>query len=142
MVERGNNMPYPVIFVKSFTTPSTGVMLLAATPESAIENRTFPMRFYNFNMVITIPFSFNNTDTLELTDNNSTQIYHLIDRLGNPVLAEQLKMYAGTRRCLSCRFDSVTNTIMVLSNICPTDYYINQWLNPPTSTPGGTTETT
>lgn len=134
-------MPFPVIFVKSFTNPSAGVMLLAGTPEDSIENRALPRRFYNFNMVITIPFSFNNTDTLQLTDNNSTDIYHLIDRLGNPVLGEQLKMYAGTRRCLNCRYDSVTKTITVLSPICPTDYYVNNWLNPPASD-GSETETT
>ena len=133
-------MPLPVIFVKTFSNPSSGIMLLNATPENAIEDRPLPRRFYNFNMVITIPFSFNNTDTLELSDDGGTQNYHLIDRLGNPVLGEQLRMYAGTRRCLNCRYDSVTKTITVLSCICPTDYYINNWLNPPATT--GSEETT
>lgn len=123
-------MPYPVIFVKSFTTPSSGTKLLAATPDNAIENRPLPRRFYNFNMVITIPFSFQNTDILELSDDGGTQIYHMIDRLGNPIIGEQLKLYAGTRKCLNCRYDDVTKTITVLSCICPTNKYINQWLNP------------
>lgn len=124
-------MPYPTIFVKTFTNPSAGIMQLDGTPENSIEDRPLPRRFYNFNMVITIPFSYNNTDTLQLTDDGGTAIYHLIDRLGTPVRAEQLKLYAGTRRCLPCRYDSVTKTIMVLGCIYPTDYYINQWLNPP-----------
>lgn len=128
-------MALPVIFVKSFNTSTSGVTSMNATPENAIQDRTFPQRFYMFNMVITIPFTFNNTTTVELTDNSGTNNYHLIDRLGNPVLGEQLKLYAGTRRCLTCRFDSATNTIMVLSNLCPTDYYINQWLNPTPSSP-------
>lgn len=126
-------MPLPVIFVKSFSTPSTGITLMNATPENAIEDRVYPQRFYLFNMVITIPFTFNNTNTVELSDNSGTNDYHLIDRLGNPVLGEQLKLYAGTRRCVTCRFDSATNTVMVLGTLCPTDYYVNQWLNPPTS---------
>ena len=127
-------MPFPVVFVRSFTTPSAGITRMTGTPENAIEDRTLPKRFYNFNMIITQPFTFENTDLLELTDNNGTNIYHMIDRLGNPVLAEQLAMYAGTRRCLNCRYDSVTQTITVLSCICPTNKYILQWLNPPATT--------
>lgn len=127
-------MPYPVVFVKSFTTPSSGTMLLAATPENSIEDRPLPRRFYNFNMVITIPFSFQNTDILELSDDGGTQIYHMIDRLGNPIIGEQLNMYAGTRRCMNCRYDDVTKTITVLSCICPTSKYINEWINPPAQT--------
>ena len=127
-------MPYPVVFVKSFTNPSSGIMLLDGTPENAIKDRALPRRFYNFNMVITVPFSYQNTDVLELSDDGGTQIYHLIDRLGNPVLGEQLKAYAGTRRCMNCRYDDVTKTITVLSCICPTNKYISEWLNPPSET--------
>lgn len=125
-------MALPVIVVNTLTSPSTGVTLMNATPENGIEDRTYPQRFYLFNMVIKIPFSFNNTNAVELSDNSGTNNYHLIDRLGNPVLGEQLKLYAGTRRCLTCRFDSATNTVMVLGTLCPTDHYINEWLNPPT----------
>ena len=131
-------MALPVVFVKTFTEPSSGVMTLNATPESTIENRPFPRRFYNFNMVITVALGYQNTNELSLTDNSGTNLYHLIDRLGNPVLAEQLSMYAGTRKCLPCRFDSSTNTITVLGCICPTNKYIEQWLNP---TPDATTGT-
>lgn len=130
-------MALPVVVVNSFGTPSGGTMLLNATPTSGIENRTYPRRFYTFNMVITQPFSFQNTNQLTLTDNNSTNIYHLVDRLGNPVLAEQLEMYASNRRCITCQFDSVTNVIRVLGCICPTDYYIKEWLTPTTASTAG-----
>lgn len=127
-------MPLPVILVNDFAAPSNDVILMSATPDGAIENRQYPRRFYTFNMVITKPFSYLNTNELALTDNNSTNIYHLVDRLGNPVLAEQLEMYAANRRCLTCQFDTVTNVVRVLSCICPTNKYIQQWLNPPTTT--------
>lgn len=127
-------MALPVIFVKTFSTPATGRTVMNATPENAIGDRPLPRRFYLFNMVITIPFSFQNTDTVQLSDDGGTTDYYLIDRLGNPVRGEQLSLYAGTRRCLTCRYDSVTKTVMVLGNLCPTDYYINQWLNPAPST--------
>ena len=122
-----------VIFVKSFNTSTPGTTLLTATPEDGIENRTLPRRFYNFNMIITIPFAFQNQDVLTLSDNNGTSTYHLIDRLGNPVLADQLKLYAGTRRCMPCRYDDVTKTITVLGCLCPTSKYISEWLNPPSA---------
>jgi hypothetical protein len=119
---------YPVVYVKSFTGSGTGVMLLDGTPEDAIEDRPFATRFYNFNMVITVPFSFRNTDAIQLTDNSSTNVYALIDRAGKPILGEQLRMYAGNRRALSCRFDSVTNTITVLGCVTPTGYYVTSWV--------------
>lgn len=124
-------MPLPVIVVNELGTPSGGTLLMTAVPQDGIENRRFPRRFYDFNLVITQPFTFQNTNQLTLTDNNSTTIYHLVDRLGNPVLAEQLEQYASNRRCIRCRFDSVEKVIRVLSCICPTDYYIKQWLTPP-----------
>ena len=91
-------MAFPVIFVKSFTEPSAGLTRMAGTPEDSIENRVLPRRFYNFNMVITVPLGYQNQDVLVLSDNGGTNDYHMIDRLGNPVLAEQLALYAGTRR--------------------------------------------
>ena len=133
-------MALPVIVINSFETPSGGTMLLNATPANGIENRHYPRRFYTFNMVITEPFTFQNTNQLTLSDNNSTDIYHLVDRLGNPVLAEQLEMYASNRRCITCQFDSVTKVIRVLGCICPTDYYIKEWLTS-TATPTGTSNT-
>lgn len=124
-------MPYPIAVVNNFTT-SGNMTTLAATPEDAIENRPFNRRFYNFNMVITKQFPFNDQTELQLTDNTGADNYLLIDRLGNPVLAEQLAGYAANRRCIASQFDSVTKTIRILSCICPTDKYINAWLNPPT----------
>lgn len=124
-------MALPIVVVNEIGAPSSGTVLLTATPTNGIENRNYPRRFYNFNLVITQPFSFQNINQLTLTDNASTDVYHLVDRLGNPVLAEQLQMYASNRRCITCQFDSVEKIIRVLSCICPTDYYINQWLNPP-----------
>lgn len=128
-------MPLPVIVVSQFAAPSNDIIVMTATPTNAIENRNYPKRFYYFNMVITQPFSYENTNQLSLTDNNSTNVYHLVDRLGNPVIAEQLQVYASNRRCITCQFDSVTNVIRVLSCICPTNKYIQEWLNPPTATP-------
>ena len=123
-------MALPVIVVNSFETPSGGTMLLNATPANGIENRHYPRRFYTFNMVITQPFTFQNTNQLTLS----------VDRLGNPVLAEQLEMYASNRRCITCQFDSVTKVIRVLGCICPTDYYIKEWLTPPTASTATFTE--
>lgn len=131
-------MALPVVVVSEFGVPSDDTMLLKATPANGIENRNHPRRFYNFNMVITQPFSFQNTNQLTLSDNNSVDVYHLVDRLGNPVLAEQLEMYASNRRCVTCQFDSVTNIIRVLGCICPTDYYIKQWLTPTTPSTAST----
>ena len=127
-------MAFPVIFVKSFTEPSAGLTRMAGTPEDSIENRVLPRRFYNFNMVITVPLGYQNQDILVLSDNGGTNDYHMIDRLGNPVLAEQLALYAGTRRCLPCRYDSSTQTVTVLGCITPTNKYIEEWLNPPATT--------
>lgn len=131
-------MALPVVVVSEFGVPSDDIMLLKATPANGIENRNYPRRFYNFNMVITQPFSFQNTNQLTLSDNDSVDVYHLVDRLGNPVLAEQLEMYASNRRCVTCQFDSVTNIIRVLGCICPTDYYIKQWLTPTTPSTAST----
>lgn len=127
-------MPLPIIVVSEFAPPAGGIMLMTATPTDGIENRSYPRRFYNFNMVITKPFTFQNTNQLTLTDNASVDIYHLVDRLGNPVLAEQLEMYAANRRCIACQFDSVDKVIRVLSCICPTDYYIKNWITATTAT--------
>lgn len=126
-------MPLPIVLVSEFAPPAGGIMLMTATPTNGIENRQYPRRFYNFNMVITKPFSFDNINQLTLTDNASVDIYHLVDRLGNPVLAEQLQGYASNRKCICCQFDSVKKVIRVLSCICPTNHYIQQWLNPPAS---------
>lgn len=131
-------MALPVIFVKSFTEPSSGTTRMAGTPENSIGDRPLPRRFYNFNMIITVPLGYQNTDLLVLSDDNGTTDYHLIDRLGNPVLAEQLALYAGTRKCLPCRYDSATETITVLGCICPTSKYINEWLNSAPATTTGT----
>ena len=107
-------MPFPVVVVNSFDTATSGITLMNATPEGAIENRNYPRRYYNFNMVITQQFAFNDQTTLQLTDNNSTNKYLLIDRLNKPIVAEELEQYAAMRRCIPCQFDSVTNTIKVI----------------------------
>lgn len=125
-------MPYPVVVVNSFTSTSD-MTTLKATPEDGIENRPLGRRFYNFNMIITKPFPYQDTTELQLTDNNGADNYLFIDRLGNPVLAEQLERYAANRRCIPSQFDSVTKTIRILGCICPTNKYINEWLNPPVS---------
>lgn len=131
-------MPFPVVVVNSFDTATSGITLMNATPEGAIENRHYPRRYYNFNMVITQQFAFNDQTTLQLTDNNSTNKYLLIDRLNKPIVAEELEQYAAMRRCIPCQFDSVTNTIKVLGCISPTCKYIDEWVNPPTPTPDPT----
>lgn len=126
-------MPFPVIVVNSFNTSTAGITLLNATPDDAIENRTYPKRYYNFNMVITQQFAFNDQTTLQLSDNSGTNKYLLIDRLNKPVIAEELEPYAAMRRCIPCQFDSVTNTIKVLGCLTPTCKYIDEWINPPAS---------
>lgn len=123
-------MPFPVVVVSNFTTAGD-MTTLAATPEDGIENRPYNRRFYNFNMIITKQFPLNDNTELQLTDNSGTDNYLLIDRLGNPVLASQLAGYAANRRCLAAQFDSVTKTIRIFSCICPTNKYIEAWLNPP-----------
>ena len=130
-------MAVPVIVVNSFNTSTSGVTLMNATPENAIGNRSYPRRYYNFNMVITQQFAFNDQTTLQLTDDNSTTKYLLIDRLNKPVIAEELEAYAAMRRCIPCQFDSVTNTIKVFACLSPTCKYIEEWVNPtpPASTP-------
>lgn len=136
-------MPYPVIIVSSFNTSTAGITLMNATPTNAIENRSYPKRYYNFNMVITQQFTYQDQSTLQLTDNSSTNKYMLIDRLGKPVVADELEPYAATRRCIPCLFDSVTNTIRVLACLAPTCKYISEWVNPPaTSTTTTTTPET
>lgn len=124
-------MPYPVVVVNSFDTSVSNITLMKATPEDGIENRSYPRRYYNFNMVITQQFAFNDQTTLQLTDNNSVDKYLLIDRLNKPVIAEELEPYAAMRRCIPCQFDAVTNTIKVLACLSPTCKYIDEWVNPP-----------
>lgn len=126
-------MPFPVVVVNSFDTATAGKTLMKATPEDGIESRSYPRRYYNFNMVITQQFAFNDQTLLSLTDNNSTDVYMLIDRLNKPVVAEELEPYAAMRRCIPCQFDSVTKTIKVLGCISPTCKYIDAWLNPTTT---------
>lgn len=129
-------MPFPVVVVNSFNTATAGITLMEATPESGIENRSYPRRYYNFNMVITQQFAFNDLTTLQLTDDSGSNKYMLIDRLNKPVVAEELEPYAATRRCIPCQFDSVTNTVKVLACLSPTCKYIDEWLNPPAATTG------
>lgn len=126
-------MPYPVVLVTEFGTTLSGDTLLKAIPDAQIENRPFPRRFYNFNMVITQPFSFQNMTRLVLTDNNGVDNYLLIDRLNKPVIAQELECYASNRRCIPSQYDSVTKTIKILACITPTCKYINEWLAPSTS---------
>lgn len=123
-------MPYqfPVV-VNSFTSTPT-MTTMSATPQDGIENRRFNRRFYEFPMIINVHFPFQDQTELQLTDNLGVDKYLLIDRLGNPVLAEQLAMYTANRRCIRCVFDSVTRTIRILSCIAPTCKYINEWLDP------------
>lgn len=127
-------MPFPVVVINDFTQTLTGDIILKATPENVIEDRPLNRRFYTFNMVITKPFSYQNQSRLILTDNASADEYLLIDRLGKPIIAEELEGYASTRRCIASQFDSVTKTIRILSCICPTNKYIEQWLTPPATT--------
>lgn len=128
-------MPFPVVVVNSFNTSTAGRTIMNGTPEDGIENRNLPRRFYNFNMVITQQFPFNDQTNLYLTDNNSVTEYMLIDRLGKPVTADEVEAYAATRRCMACQYDAVTKTIRVFSCLAPTDKYIEEWLNPTTPAP-------
>lgn len=125
--------PYQTVVVNNFATTTSGDISLYATPENVIEDRPFQRRFYNFNMVITKPFTLNNISRLIITDDNGVDNYLLIDRLGKPVIAEELENYASFRRCIACQFDSVQKTVRVLSCMCPTEKYIDEWLDPTTS---------
>lgn len=126
-------MPFPVIVVNQIATTKSGDTLLTGTPSNAIENRPFQRRFYNFNLVITQPFPFQDTARIVLTDDNGTDNYLLIDRLNKPVITSELQCYASNRRCIACQFDSVTKTVKIFSCINPTNKYINEWLDPTTS---------
>ena len=121
-------MSWPVITVVSTTQPFANVILMAGNPSDGIEDRKFPRRFYNFNMRLNITFPYQNTSMLQLTDNEGTDSYLLIDRLGNPVRAQQIQMYTQGFRCIACQYDAVTKTIRILSPICPTNFYIEQWV--------------
>lgn len=127
-------MPYPTVVVTSSTLTTSDDVLMTATPADGIENRRYPRRFYNFNMIINNPFAVSEYNArLILTDNNSTNVYSLIDRLNKPVTAVELQGYASTRRCIACQFDSVYNTIRILSCMCPADRYMDEWVDPSTS---------
>lgn len=122
-------MSWPVITIMSTTIPFSGGILMAGSPSDIIEERRFPRRFYNFNMRLNVTFPYQSTSMLFLTDNDGDSAYMMIDRLGNPVRAEQIQMYTQGFRCIACQYDAVTKTIRVLSPICPTDYYIEQWID-------------
>lgn len=127
-------MPYPTVVVTSSALTTSNDVLMTATPADGIENRRYPRRFYNFNMIINNPFTIAEYNArLTLTDNSSTNVYSLIDRLNKPVTAVELQGYASTRRCIACQFDSVYNTIRVLSCMCPADRYMNEWVDPTSS---------
>lgn len=126
-------MPYPVIVVNSFKTTKSDDILMTAAQSNVIEDRPLKYRYYNFNMVITQPFPFNSTSRLVFTDDAGVDTYYLIDRLNKPVIANELQNYASNRRCIACQFDSVTKTVKVFSCLCPTDKYINEWLDPTSS---------
>lgn len=121
-------MPLPVIVVNSFNTDTAGKTVMNGTPENSIQNRQYPRRYYNFNMIITQQFPYNDTTLLSLSDDNSVTSYPLIDRLNKPVVAEELEPYAAMRRCIPCQFDAVTKTIRVLGCLAPTNKYIEEWL--------------
>lgn len=127
-------MPYSTIIVDSSALTTSNDVLMTATPNSAIENRNFPRRFYNFNMIIANPFPTNQLNgRLVLTDNASANVYSLIDRLNKPVTAIELQRYASFRRCIACQFDSVQNTIRILSCLCTANRYNNEWADPASS---------
>lgn len=143
-------MPYNTIIVDSSALTTSGDLLMTATPTSAIEDRRFPRRFYNFNLIIANPFATSELNArLVLTDNASVNTYALIDRLNKPVTALELQRYASFRRCIACQFDSVQNTIRVLSCLCPSEKFLDEWDDPTTAkdpvlvevaeTPDGTT---
>lgn len=123
-------MPYPVVIVDSFSRTRSNDILMYTVRDGVITDRPFPRRYYNFNMVIIVPFPYNSTSRLLLTDNDSENVYYLVDRLNKPIVSDQLQHYASNRRCLACQFDSVTSTIKILSCICPTDRFISEWVNP------------
>ena len=123
-------MPFNTVIVTEFATTVSNDTLLKGTPPNTIEDRPLPRRFYNFNMVITQPFPFQDMSRLVLTDNSGNTNYLLIDRLNKPVIAQELEEYASNRRCISCQFDSVTKTIRILSCISPTCKYIDEWIDP------------
>lgn len=122
-------MSYPVITVVSTTTPFSNVILMAGSPDDMIEERRFPRRFYNFNMRLNVTFPYQSDSLLLLTDNAGDDEYFVIDRLGNPVRAQQIQMYTQGFRCMACQYDAVTKTIRILSPICPTNFYISNWLD-------------
>ena len=79
-------------------------------------------------MLIKIGFEFNDNKSLLLTDNNEVNKYHLVDRLGNAVLASQAIGYSQSQRLMYCMYDDVKKIVRVLSPLAPTDYYIEGWL--------------
>lgn len=134
-------MPYNTIIVNSSALTTSGDVLMKATPTSAIEDRRFPRRFYNFNMIINNPFTVSELNArLTLTDNLNTNIYALIDRLNKPVTALELQRYASFRRCIACQFDSVQNTIRILSCLCPSQRFLHEWEEPTTAKDPVTTD--
>lgn len=121
-------MRWPIVTVTSLDSSGAGVDVLKANPIYTIESLPYPRRYYYFALLIKIGFEFNDNKSLLLTDNNEVNKYHLVDRLGNAVLASQAIGYSQSQRLMYCMYDDVKKIVRVLSPLAPTDYYIEGWL--------------
>ena len=121
-------MRWPIVTVTSLDSSAAGVDVLKANPIYTIESLPYPRRYYYFALLIKVGFEFNDNKSLLLTDNNEVNKYHLVDRLGNAVLASQAIGYSQSQRLMYCMYDEVKKIVRVLSPLAPTDYYIEGWL--------------
>lgn len=122
-------MRWPIVTVTELDdTITTGVDLLKANPVYTVENTPYPRRYYYFALLNKVAFEYEDYNALMLTDNDGTNKYHLVDRLGNSVRASQASGYSQSQRLMYCMYDDVLKVVRVLSPLSPTDYYIKAWL--------------